>query len=154
LLGLLGLLSILSSILQLLTTTTTAATTAATTVAPGRKRRSVKDYIQEESVESKRQRIFNLALPYLTPVAHAKNGIIPTECTLQGICLTNKLIVKEFGFIGRPAGNRVTSLISKLLGEIKLENGHKSKIETAGLHGRNQRNCQKVLLVTTFISLF
>ncbi|XP_035710944.1 uncharacterized protein LOC118436609 isoform X2 [Folsomia candida] len=139
LLGLLGLLSLLSNVILLLTTTTTTAA--------GRRKRSLEPSpfeLQEESEEAKRQRIFYEVLPYLSPVAHARNGLIPSECTLTGVCLVNKVIVKEYGLTGRPAGNRVTAAIARLLGEVDTSEGQSKKIEMAGLHGRNQRNCQKV----------
>jgi hypothetical protein len=95
-----------------------------------------------ESPESKRRRIFIQALPLLTPVAHARNGDIPKNCTFQGICKTNKLLVKEYGIYGRPAGNEVTSAISKLLGQFDSNRGEKTLIKTAGLKGRNQMDCE------------
>lgn len=139
LLGLLGLLSLLSNILLILLTTTT------TTAAAGRKKRSTPRLnFDEESEEAKKTRIFYQLLPYLSPVAHARNGLIPTECILQGVCLSNKVLVKEFGLMGRIPAGRVTAGIAKLLSEINSSKDQKQSIETAGLHGRNQRNCQKV----------
>jgi len=138
LLGLLGLLNLLSTILLLFTTTTTPA-------AGGRRKRSADIGIGMETQEDKTRRILVEALPFLTPVAHARDGQIPLDCTLQGVCLTNRLLVKEYGVNGRPAGRRVTSAISALLEEIGHEETAvlKKRIENAGTEGRNQEDCHK-----------
>jgi hypothetical protein len=141
--------------------TTTTTTTAAPPPPPAYRRTkrsslpptSVSPAGQEETNEMKRLRIFSQVLPYLAPVAHATNGVIPPECTFQGVCLTNRLLVQEFGLHGRPAGGRVTSAIADLLlggsnvrGQMIIGNELKKRIEKAGLDGRNDKqsiDCMK-----------
>lgn len=170
LLGLLGLLSLLSNVLMQFTTTTTTTTTAA--AAGGRKKRSLFGGEVEDAFESReqrRERVFMEILPHLTPVAHAKDGVIPLECTFHGVCMANKLLVNEFGMHGRAGGMRISSAIVKLLEKVgngnatesglnrkkpsgkaskysytgKKSSDIKKKLESAGLDGRNKKDCQK-----------
>lgn len=146
LLALLGLLSLLSTVLQFLTTTTTAAS--------GRRKRSV-NYAQEETSQERSDRIFSEILPHLTPVANAVDGLIPLECTLRGVCISNRMLVKELGFPGRPAGQKVSSAIGRLLGSrgvhapptngtIVTNTSFKDEVMKAGIQGRNGRKCEKI----------
>lgn len=167
LLGLLGLLSLLSNVLMQFTTTTTTTTTAM--MGGRRKRRSATGQMEDmlESREEKRERIFMEILPHLTPVAHARDGVIPLECTFHGVCMANRVLVDEFGVHGRAGGMRISSAIVKLLEKVSSKNGtemknHKTsdkaskysytgkkasdirkRLESAGLDGRNKKDCEK-----------
>lgn len=158
LLGLLGLLSLLSNVLLLFTTTTT--TTAA--MKRSLKRRSATEDPEGESVEGKRARIFKEVLKHLTSVAYAMDGEIHVKCTYHGVCMANKILVSELGILGRPAGQRISNAIvkllwsrnkpSSLLSAAKEKNQYLEKnnstclrdnLEEAGLQGRNQIDCDK-----------
>ncbi|CAL8125830.1 unnamed protein product [Orchesella dallaii] len=143
--GLLGFLSLLSLIQNVLNQTN---------MAGGRKRRDVNgmdefdaNYDWQDGV-TETVVLSPLALPILNAVAHAENGVIPAECTLQPICLANHFLVENLGERGKSLGMTLSTVSSKMITRKKKCRASgwdiAGRVIRAGMAGRSGKDCKSI----------